>query len=68
MQKILVPPITPFNKENKVDADKLKTHIKNLIDKGVDLIFLNGSNGLGPSLSAEEKKRNLEKAMKLQIK
>jgi Dihydrodipicolinate synthase/N-acetylneuraminate lyase len=68
MQKILVPPITPFNKENKVDADKLKTHIKNLIDKGVDLIFLNGSNGLGPSLSAEEKRGTWKKLMKLQIK
>lgn len=60
MQDIVIPIITPFTKDNKVDTKKLKEHAKNLLEKGVDILFLNGTTGLGPSLSSEEKKSNLE--------
>jgi 2-keto-3-deoxy-phosphogluconate aldolase (EC 4.1.2.14)/2-keto-3-deoxygluconate aldolase (EC 4.1.2.-)/2-keto-3-deoxygalactonate aldolase (EC 4.1.2.-)/2-keto-3-deoxy-phosphogalactonate aldolase (EC 4.1.2.21) len=60
MQHLIVPIITPFTKDNKVDTKKLKDHAKNLLEKGIDIFFLNGTTGLGPSLSSEEKKSNLE--------
>jgi len=59
MPEIISPVITPFDKENKIDKEKLKIHAKNLIDKGIDALFLNGTTGLGPSLSFSEKLENL---------
>ncbi|WP_252896839.1 hypothetical protein [Metallosphaera hakonensis] len=39
-----------------MNKEALKQHATNLLNKGVDLIFLNGTTGLGPALSKEEKK------------
>ncbi|QKQ99065.1 2-dehydro-3-deoxyphosphogluconate aldolase [Metallosphaera tengchongensis] len=57
--EVVVPVLTPFNKEGSIDKDLLKSHVQNLLDKGVDAIFVNGSTGLGPSLSKDEKKLTL---------
>jgi 2-dehydro-3-deoxy-phosphogluconate/2-dehydro-3-deoxy-6-phosphogalactonate aldolase len=60
MQKIIVPVITPFDTSGKVDTEKLKKHVSNLLEKGVDAIFLAGTTGLGPMLSFREKKEMLD--------
>lgn len=57
--EIIVPNVTPFTKDNRIDKDRLKEHLENLIEKGIDIIFINGTTGMGPSLSAEEKKEIL---------
>ncbi len=60
MPEIISPIITPFNHNNEIEKDKLKLHAKNLIEKGIDALFVNGTTGLGPSLRKEEKLKNLE--------
>ncbi|BBD73167.1 2-dehydro-3-deoxy-phosphogluconate aldolase [Sulfodiicoccus acidiphilus] len=55
MPDIIVPTVTPFTPEGKVDLEKLKEHVTHLVRKGVDVIFLNGTTGMGPALSPEEK-------------
>ncbi|AHC50732.1 2-keto-3-deoxy gluconate aldolase [Sulfolobus acidocaldarius SUSAZ] len=57
--EIISPIITPFDKQGKINVDALKTHAKNLLEKGVDEIFVNGTTGLGPALSKDEKRQNL---------
>ncbi|AWR98233.1 2-dehydro-3-deoxyphosphogluconate aldolase [Acidianus sulfidivorans JP7] len=56
---IVVPILTPF-KDDKIDKEAVKTHVENLLKKGVDIIFVNGTTGLGPALSKEEKKEMLD--------
>ncbi|AEB95054.1 MULTISPECIES: bifunctional 2-dehydro-3-deoxy-phosphogluconate/2-dehydro-3-deoxy-6-phosphogalactonate aldolase [Metallosphaera] len=58
--EIVVPILTPFNPDGSVNKEALRTHASNLLQKGVDLIFVNGTTGLGPALSKEEKKENLK--------
>ncbi|MFP3201697.1 MAG: bifunctional 2-dehydro-3-deoxy-phosphogluconate/2-dehydro-3-deoxy-6-phosphogalactonate aldolase [Sulfolobus sp.] len=60
MMEIISPILTPFTKKGEIDKNALKTHAENLIRKGVDYIFLNGTTGLGPALSKEEKKETLK--------
>jgi 2-dehydro-3-deoxy-phosphogluconate/2-dehydro-3-deoxy-6-phosphogalactonate aldolase len=50
----IVPIITPFS-ANRVDIEKLKHHARALLDDGVDFLFIAGTTGLGPSLTADEK-------------
>jgi len=50
----IVPIITPF-RANKPDIQKLKHHAQSLLDDGIDYVFLAGTTGLGPSLSADER-------------
>ncbi|ARM77074.1 2-dehydro-3-deoxyphosphogluconate aldolase [Acidianus manzaensis] len=56
---IVVPILTPFN-NGKIDKEAVKTHVGNLLKKGVDIIFVNGTTGLGPALSKDEKKEMLD--------
>ena len=58
--EIVTPILTPFTKQGDIDTEKLKEHAKYLIDQGIDLIFLNGTTGMGPALSKEEKLKNLK--------
>lgn len=60
MAEIVTPIITPFTKDNRIDKEKLRTHAENLMKKGIDKLFVNGTTGLGPSLSADEKLENLK--------
>jgi 2-dehydro-3-deoxy-phosphogluconate/2-dehydro-3-deoxy-6-phosphogalactonate aldolase len=60
MADIVTPIITPFTKDNRIDKEKLKNHAENLMRKGIDKIFVNGTTGLGPSISANEKLENLK--------
>jgi len=58
--EIITPILTPFKNNGDIDKEALKTHVNNLITKGIDLIFLNGSTGLGPALSKDEKLSTLK--------
>ncbi len=55
MKKLkFTPVVTPFF-QNKVDLEIMIKHIKNLINKGIDGIFICGSTSLCPSLSFPER-------------
>lgn len=60
MQDLIVPIATSFTKDNKVDKAKMKELGKELIERGINALFVNGTTGVGPTLSAEEKKQTLE--------
>ncbi|MGC8663706.1 MAG: dihydrodipicolinate synthase family protein [Thermoplasmata archaeon] len=60
MNDIIVPIITPFDRENKIDKAKLKRHADYLIKNGINYLLLCGSTGLGPSLKKDEKIEILE--------
>lgn len=59
-QDIIVPIVTSFTKDNKVDKAKMKELGKTLMENGVDALFVNGTTGVGPMLTVEEKKQTLE--------
>jgi 2-dehydro-3-deoxy-phosphogluconate/2-dehydro-3-deoxy-6-phosphogalactonate aldolase len=50
----LAPTVTPFVK-GAVDVPKLKAHVGKVLGAGIDYIWLCGTTGLGPSLTAKEK-------------
>ncbi len=54
MHELIVPVVTPFEK-GKVSVEKMRRHSDYLLKRGIDLIFLNGSTGLGPSLNLDER-------------
>ncbi|MEL9990042.1 MAG: bifunctional 2-dehydro-3-deoxy-phosphogluconate/2-dehydro-3-deoxy-6-phosphogalactonate aldolase [Thermoproteus sp.] len=59
--EIVAPVVTPF-RGNKIDLDAYAEHIRRIMSKGVDKIFVAGTTGLGPALSVEERKALLEAA------
>lgn len=59
MTDVVVPILTPF-RDGEVNKEALRLHAENLLEKGVDYIFLNGTTGLGPALYPEEKLATLE--------
>ncbi len=60
IQGIVVPVVTPFNRDETVDQSALRTIVDYLIDAGVHGLFPSGSQGELYALSAEEKKRITE--------
>lgn len=52
---ILTPNITFFKKDNTIDYDKCRWHMKWMFDNGVDGLFLTGSYGAGPLMTNEER-------------
>lgn len=59
MPDLIVPVVTPFE-NGKVSVEKMRHHADYLLKKGIDLIFLNGSTGLGPSLNLAERLQILD--------
>lgn len=51
----LVPNITIFHENQKIDMQKTKEHMKWMFDRGVDGLFLTGSYGAGPLMTNEER-------------
>ncbi len=51
----IVPILTPF-RGNEIDGEKFKDHCLKLLRDGIDMIFVAGTNGMGPALSFQEKK------------
>jgi 4-hydroxy-tetrahydrodipicolinate synthase len=57
---IVVPLITPVDKQERIDEPSLRKLVSFLIDGGVHGIFVNSTTGEGLLLREEEKKRILE--------
>ena len=51
----LVPNITFFKKDNTIDYEKCRWHMKWMFDNGVHGLFLTGSYGAGPLMTNEER-------------
>ena len=51
----LVPNITFFKKDNSIDYDLCRWHMKWMFDQGVNGLFLTGSYGAGPLMTNEER-------------
>ncbi|MDQ2084562.1 dihydrodipicolinate synthase family protein [Xanthobacteraceae bacterium Astr-EGSB] len=51
----LVPNITLFDADGRIDAAKTRWHMEWMFAKGVDGLFLTGSYGAGPLMSNEER-------------
>ncbi len=51
----LVPNITIFDANGKVDLEKTKWHMGWMFEKGLDGLFLTGSYGSGPMMTNEER-------------
>ena len=52
---VLVPNITFFTEDNKVDIEKTKWHMGWMFDNGVNGLFVTGSYGVGPLMTNEER-------------
>ena len=61
----LVPNITIFDKEGKIDIEKTSWHMNWMFEKGVDGLFLTGSYGSGPLMSNEERLEVIRAAKKV---
>ena len=55
IQGSLVPNITIFDENGRLDKEKTRWHINWMFEKGVDGLFLTGSYGAGPLMSNEER-------------
>jgi len=55
IQGSLVPNITIFDAQGRIDEAKTRWHMEWMFGKGVDGLFLTGSYGAGPLMSAEER-------------
>ncbi len=51
----LVPNITIFDSDGALNLEKTKWHMRWMLDRGVDGLFLTGSYGSGPLMSIEER-------------
>src|SRR5512141_1627113 len=51
----LVPNITLFDADGKLDQDRTWWHMDWMLSKGVDGLFLTGSYGAGPLMTVEER-------------
>jgi 4-hydroxy-tetrahydrodipicolinate synthase len=59
---VVVPAITPVDKNDKVDAKAFRAVLNRLINAGVNGIFVGGSAGEGPLLADREWRRMVETA------
>lgn len=58
--EIITPILTPFTPHGDIDTEKLRAHVSYLMEHGIDILFVNGTTGLGPALNKEEKLKNLK--------
>ena len=68
MRKIegyIVPIITPFTEDNKVDYEGYARNMEYLISEGIDGICVQGSFGEGMILNAEERQEIYKLAVKV---
>lgn len=60
LRGVIVPLVTPFDTQNRVDHGALRQVVDFVIGKGVHAVMVSGSTGEGPLLSVEERKQVLE--------
>jgi 4-hydroxy-tetrahydrodipicolinate synthase len=60
LRGIIVALVTPFNTHDKLDEERLKTHVDFLLGNGVHGLFPCGSAGEGPKLRTEERNKVID--------
>lgn len=65
LKGVVVPAITPVDKNDKVDAKAFRGVLNRLVESGVNGIFVGGSAGEGPLLTDREWRRMVEIAREL---
>ena len=55
IQGSLVPNITIFDENGRLDREKTEWHMHWMLEKGVDGLFLTGSYGAGPLMNNKER-------------
>jgi len=63
LEGVIAPVITPFTKDEEIDEEKITEYLDFLIKHGVHGLFILGTNGEGPLLTLEEKKRVIKIAV-----
>lgn len=63
VQGLFTALITPFDRQGRVDANRLAELIRFQVSKGTEGVFLCGTTGLGPMLKLEERKSIAETAV-----
>jgi dihydrodipicolinate synthase/N-acetylneuraminate lyase len=63
LQGVIVPIITPVDRDDRVDESALRKAIRHVIDGGVHGLFVGGSAGEGPLLTEKEWTRMMEIAL-----
>lgn len=63
-KKILVPLVTPFREDESVDYEMLKKLVRYELDSGADGLYVGGSSAECFLLTAEERKKVLETAVR----
>jgi 4-hydroxy-tetrahydrodipicolinate synthase len=61
---IIVPIITPFNRDGSIDWPAYERVVDHVIGGGVDAIFVLGATGEGPSLGTEEQRELIKATQK----
>jgi 4-hydroxy-tetrahydrodipicolinate synthase len=57
---VIVPPITPFDEQGKIDKTAVKRLVDFLIERGIQGLFPGGTTGEGPLLSISERRQLAE--------
>lgn len=57
---VIVPLVTPFDQQNKIDDTAMRQVVDFVIDKGVHAVMVGGTTGEGMMLSLAERKHQLE--------
>ncbi len=55
MNELIVPILTSFNTNNKIDRIVMRNHAEELLKRGANFLLVCGTTGLGPSLTYKEK-------------
>jgi 4-hydroxy-tetrahydrodipicolinate synthase len=63
LQGVHVALVTPFDDEGNVDSDVLEQLVDDLVQRGVHGVVVNGTTGEFASLTAAERRRNVEVAI-----
>lgn len=60
IEGIFCPVLTPFTRDGEIYVDGVKVFTEFLIEKGIKGFYINGTYGLGPLMTVEERKKSAE--------
>jgi 4-hydroxy-tetrahydrodipicolinate synthase len=64
MHGVIIPIVTPFTADDRIDVEALRRLVDYLIDNGVDSLYPNGTTGEMLKLTVEERKLVAEEVLK----
>ena len=62
LEGVIVPLVTPFDDQNRIDLTALRQVVDFVIGKGVHAVMAGGTTGEGMLLSLEERKLSIREA------